>query len=76
MAAAEKAEDAGVQDALKELLNNANNTSPSPPGLLGQVSVHTEAGPVQVSALSIESLADADGPAEISAAETGGIGAG
>jgi len=39
---------------------------------LGQVSIVTDAGPVQVSALSIESLADADGPAEISAgAETG-----
>ncbi|CAL1140315.1 unnamed protein product, partial [Cladocopium goreaui] len=46
--------------------------SPPPPGLLGQVSIVTDAGPVQVSALSIESLADADGPAEISAgAETG-----
>jgi hypothetical protein len=71
VAAAEAAEDAAVQDALKLL-----NTSPPPPGLLGQVSIVTDAGPLQVSALSIESLADADGPAEISAgAETGGIGA-
>eukprot|EP00435_Cladocopium_sp_Y103_P046814 s3310_g13.t1 len=67
VAQAEAAEDDAVKDALKLL----NNTS-APPGLLGQVSIETEAGPVQVAALSMESLADADGPAEISAgAETG-----
>jgi len=68
VAEAEAAEDDAVQDALKLL----NNTSSAPPGLLGQVSIKTDAGPVQVAALSVESLSDADGPAEISAgAETG-----
>ena len=72
MAEAEATEDDAVKDALK-LLSNTSQQS----GLLGEVSIETDAGPVQVAALSMESLADAEGPAEISAgAETGGIGAG
>lgn len=72
MAEAETAENDAVKAALKVL----NNTSQQP-GLLGEVSIETDAGQVRVAALSMESLADAEGPAEISAgSETGGIGVG
>lgn len=70
MAEAETAENDAVKAALKVL----NNTSQQP-GLLGEVSIETDAGQVRVAALSMESLADAEGPAEISAGSETGVSA-
>ena len=75
VAEAEAAEDNAVQRALDSLdaLLAQNSSVNATPGLLGQFSIESPSGPVEVAALSWQALADADGPAEISAgADTGG----
>ena len=68
MAAIEAAETAAVLKAFAEIFNgNGANRSNTPPGVLGEAVVKTDAGPVKVAALSVEALAEAGEPASISA---------
>ena len=68
MAAIEAAETAAVLEAFAEIFDgNGANRSDTPPGVLGEAVVKTDAGPVKVAALSVEALAEAGEPASISA---------
>lgn len=68
MAAIEAAETAAVLKAFAEIFNgNGANRSDTPPGVLGEAVVKTDAGPVKVAALSVEALTEAGEPASISA---------
>jgi len=68
VAAIEAAETAAVMEAFTEIFNgNGANRSDTPPGVLGEAVVKTDAGPVKVAALSVEALAEAGEPASISA---------
>ena len=68
MVAIDAAETAAVLKAFAEIFNgNGANRSDTPPGVLGEAVVKTDAGPVKVAALSVEALAEAGEPASISA---------
>eukprot|EP00435_Cladocopium_sp_Y103_P033486 s2534_g8.t1 len=67
VAAVEVAETAAVLEAVEQLFSNSNSSAESPPGVLGQVVMKTETGPVKVAAFSAEALANAAEPAKVSA---------
>jgi len=68
VAAVEAAETAAVLEAFSQIFSSGNR-SDTPPGLLGEALMKTDAGPVKVAALSVEALAAAGEPAKISAGE-------
>ena len=67
VAAVEAAETGAVLEAFAQIFSSDSNNSNAPPGVLGEAVVTTDAGPVKVAALSVESLAEAGEPAKISA---------
>lgn len=67
VAAVEAAESAAVLEAFNQIFNGGGNNSNALPGVLGEVVVKTDAGPVKVAALSLEALAEAGEPAKIGA---------
>ena len=69
VAAVEAAEKAAVLEAFSQIFNSAGsgNRSDTPPGVLGEALIQTDAGQVKVAALSVEALAAAGGVAKISA---------
>ena len=69
VAAVEAAETAAVMEAFSQIFSSAGsgNRSDTPPGVLGEAVMKTDAGPVKVAALSVEALAAAGEAAKISA---------
>ena len=68
VAAVEAAETAAVLEAFSQIFSSGNR-SDTPPGVLGEALMKTDAGPVKVAALSVEALAAAGEAAKISAGE-------
>ncbi|CAL1152852.1 unnamed protein product, partial [Cladocopium goreaui] len=73
VAAVEAAENNAVAEAIAAiaLQGNASASAPSAPGILGEVTISSEAGPVKVAALSLEELGNDSVPIKVSAGETG-----
>ena len=67
--AVEAAETAAVREAFSQIFNSAGsgNRSDTPPGVLGEALIKTDAGPVKVTALSVKALAAAGEAVKISA---------
>ena len=69
--AAVEAETAAVLEALSQIFSSvgSGNRSDTPPGVLSEALMKTDAGPVKVAALSVEALTAAGEAAKISAGE-------
>ena len=68
VAAVEAAETAAVLEAFSQIFSSGNR-SDTPPGVLGEARIKTDAGPVKVAALSVEAVAAAGEAVKISAGE-------